>query len=205
MSWRLARSLETQRAEVLERYPGTTIWTIGDVDHRARASDHNPNAADIVCAIDILGRAPARAVWDLILITRDSRLKYMIFDGQIVNSTIRPWEIRPYSGDNPHRDHIHVSVGRGRDGASTRPDLYDDPSPWWGTSEEDDLTPDERKMLRSIYKSIGGDPDNLGGDSDRPRNLADDHRRLRFDSRAKGRALGLEVDVDGEPGKDIVS
>lgn len=73
------------------------------------------------------------------------------------------------------------------------------------TIEEDDLTPDDRKMLRSLYKAIGGDPDNLGGDNDRPRDLSDDARRLRFDSRARGRALGLKVDVNGQPGQDIVS
>src|SRR5690606_24160084 len=52
-AWRLARSLETLRDEIRSVYPGTTVWTIGDAAHVV--SDHRPNAAGVVCAIDVKG------------------------------------------------------------------------------------------------------------------------------------------------------
>ena len=42
MAWRLARSLEVLRGEVLELHPGTTVWTIGDADHAATWSATTP-------------------------------------------------------------------------------------------------------------------------------------------------------------------
>ncbi|MFC4560957.1 hypothetical protein ACFO4E_03695 [Nocardiopsis mangrovi] len=56
MSWRLARSLATLRAEINTAAPDRSKrsdGSIGDAAHRASASDHNPNAAGVVCAIDI--------------------------------------------------------------------------------------------------------------------------------------------------------
>ena len=51
--WRLAKSIDTLKREVQTRYPGTTVWTIGDEDHRNGYSDHNPNSHVVVCAADI--------------------------------------------------------------------------------------------------------------------------------------------------------
>lgn len=132
MSWRLAHSLDRLRAEVRTAYPGTTVWTIGDAAHRNRASDHNPNAAGVVTAIDVVGRAPAQATVDRIVRSRDPRVKYIIWRGRIMGGAAgpSPWVWRNYTGSNQHMDHAHISVGRGRDGQSTRPDLYDSRSPW---------------------------------------------------------------------------
>lgn len=131
--WKLARSLQVLADEVEARWPGTTIWSIGDPAHASRASDHNPRPGDrVVCAIDIVGPA-APIIWAHLLETRDPRLKYFIHAKRIVSSTNQPWVIRPYNGD-PHANHIHVSVGRGPDGKSTGP--VDDPSPW-GLLEDD--------------------------------------------------------------------
>lgn len=154
MSWRLARSLETLSDEVQERFPDTTIWTIGDADHRNRASDHNPNGAGVVCAIDVLGREQAAALWAHLLKRRDPREKYQIHARRIVSSTVSPWETRYYDGNNPHLDHIHVSVGRGQSGSSYRPDLYDDPAPW-GFTEEDDMTPEQARKLDEVHAVLG--------------------------------------------------
>lgn len=129
---RTARSITQLQAELDARFPGrvTPDWTLGDQSHAARASDHNPNAADVVCAIDIRGADTARVVWDHLMGTRDGRVKYMIHAGKIVNSTVSPWRIRDYNGSNQHSDHIHISVGRGPDGRSGRPDLYDSTGSW---------------------------------------------------------------------------
>ncbi len=131
MSWRLAHALEQLRAEVLERWPDTTVWTIGDADHRQRASDHNPTTTGVVCAIDVVddGRGQADELWTFLLERRDRRMKYAIHDARIVSATVSPWTVRTFDG-HPHAGHIHVSVGRGVDGRSRRPELYDDPTPW---------------------------------------------------------------------------
>lgn len=130
MSWRLAGSLQTLRAEILDRFPGTTIWSIGDAAHRHRASDHNINSRGVVCAIDVVGGDQGNALWQFILDTKPDRVKYAIWQRRIVNSTVSPWTPRHYSGSNPHETHIHISVGRGPSGRSNDPHRYDDTSPW---------------------------------------------------------------------------
>ena len=139
-AWRLAGSLVQLRDEVWAIWPGTTVWTIGDQEHRSRYSDHNENADGVVTAIDVVGKEQAQAVFRHILAARDGRTKYAIHDRQIVNSTVSPWVVRDYDGSNPHTSHVHISVGRGRDGRTTRPDLYDSTAPWGlGQNEEDDM------------------------------------------------------------------
>lgn len=157
MSWRLAYALEDLRAEVLERWPGTTVWTIGDQDHASRASDHNPNQEDVVCAVDVLGREKAHTIWHHLLDRRDHRTKYMIFDRQIVSSTRSPWQVRRYGGRNPHSDHIHVSVGRGPDGRSTGP--YDERGPWGLTQDPDEegwimATEEDWERLERVVRGV---------------------------------------------------
>jgi hypothetical protein len=157
MAWRAARSLTILQAELNQAFPRRTRpdWILGDPAHRARASDHNPRPGDgVVCAIDIRGRDTARAVWEHLLKTRDRRVKYVIFDGKLVSAVNQPWVIRPYKGTNPHRDHLHLSVGRGPDGRSTGP--VDDTTPWGLTGsptppEEDEMTP---QQLDTILKHI---------------------------------------------------
>jgi peptidoglycan hydrolase-like protein with peptidoglycan-binding domain len=134
MAWRLARSLQQLQRELDQRFPRRVKpdWTIGDPAHRARASDHNPRADGVVCAIDVRGRDTAAWLFDHLRRARDARVKYIIFNRQIVSSTNSPWTVRSYGGSNPHADHIHISVGRGPDGRSTGP--VDDASPWGITS-----------------------------------------------------------------------
>lgn len=55
MAWRLAKSLAVLRDEVNTVAPGrskASDGTIGDDAHQGSPSDHNPNGADVVCAID---------------------------------------------------------------------------------------------------------------------------------------------------------
>jgi hypothetical protein len=135
MSWRLARSLRQLQRELDARFPSRLKpdWTIGDVAHQKRASDHNPNPQGVVCAIDVRSREVAALVAEHIRRTRDPRIKYVIHDSRIfssydhVNGKAYTW--RPFGG-NPHTDHAHISVGRGRDGQSTNPDLYDSEATW---------------------------------------------------------------------------
>ena len=111
MAWKLAPALVVLRAQVDKALPKrskASDGTIGDARHQAEAhSDHNPNAADIVCAWDCTA-TPANPVWQKLAddIADDSRTGYVIFDRHI-NGDGR-W--LAYRGSDPHTNHIHVSV-----------------------------------------------------------------------------------------------
>ena len=124
----MARSLEVLRDEIRAVHPGTTIWTIGDEHHVV--SDHRPNAAGVVCAIDVLGDKglDLAAFAEHLRKTNHKAVKYVIFNRRIWSKARSGEGWRPYSGDNPHTSHVHISVGVGPDGQSTGP--YDDESPW---------------------------------------------------------------------------
>lgn len=133
MTWRLAKSLLTLQAELNKEYPKRTKpdWTIGDQSHKSRASDHNPNDAGVVCAMDVRegGGIPLKEVAETVrkLIGKHPAVKYVIHDGRIAGTwTDGKWTA--YSGPNAHETHVHVSVGTGRDGKSTG--AYDSVQPW---------------------------------------------------------------------------
>lgn len=139
MAWRLAKSLETLRTEANAAAPNRSKLadgTIGDTAHARSASDHNPNTADVVCALDLThdpdNGADCHAWAETIRQNRHSNVKYVIWTGQMFSAYARgniprfTW--RPYTGSNPHTSHMHISVGLGRDGRSQPP--YDDESSW---------------------------------------------------------------------------
>lgn len=116
-SWRLARSLEDLRSRIntiAPRRSKASDGTIGDPAHRARTSDHNPNADGVVCALDIThdpaGGCDAGAIAESLRQSKDPRIKYVIWNKRIFSSTMQPWVWRPYTGTNPHQKHVHVSV-----------------------------------------------------------------------------------------------
>lgn len=127
MAYRLARSLDRLRAQINATYPNrkkTSDGWIGDAAHRARPSDHNPNAAGVVTALDIThdpaNGVDAGALAERLRTSGDPRIKYIISNHRIANSG-QPW--RKYTGSNPHTLHVHISVA-----ASAK--LYDDDRDW---------------------------------------------------------------------------
>lgn len=121
MAYRIAKSLDQMRSQVNFHAPSRSKasdgW-IGDAKHAATTSDHNPWVKDgktgIVTALDVT-HDPAKGIdtWKLadhLRIKRDPRIKYVISNGRIFSSIVAPWTWRKYSGSNPHRSHIHVSV-----------------------------------------------------------------------------------------------
>lgn len=133
---RLAESLVTLRAQADAAWPGRSKasdgW-IGDAAHQATASDHNPNAAGVVCAFD-LTHDPDHGVdigviFQAIYDAPQPDVKYIIANGQIAfpHRSTAPG-IYPYGGSDPHTGHLHTSVGVGHDGQSVEP--YDDTDPW---------------------------------------------------------------------------
>lgn len=111
-------------ASILEQ--ATTLWpnrsrlsdgTIGDADHAARVSDHNPDSRGIVHAAD-LTHDPAHGCdahyWADVIRRRaaagdEPRLKYVISARRIASPT-SSWAWRVYDGSNPHEAHAHFSV-----------------------------------------------------------------------------------------------
>lgn len=132
--WRPAKSLIKLREEVNAAWPGRSKKSdgiIGDEAHQTRDSDHNPWVRDgntgVVTAIDIThdpdAGVDASKLVAALLASRDVRIKYIIWNKQIVNSSVSPWVARPYKGKNPHTKHFHLSV-------SSNKALYDDEKPW---------------------------------------------------------------------------
>lgn len=163
MDWRLARSLVVLRDEVNRAYPGRPTGsdgTIGDTAHSSRTSDHNPNSAGVVCAIDLTewvqnGVEMNDRLAEFLREKRDSRLKYVISDGRMFSSystDSRPaWQWGPYSGINAHTQHVHVSVH----GA------YDDPRPWGIINTlEDWLSATAEQQIAELHAAVitGGPP-----------------------------------------------
>lgn len=155
MAWRLAKSLETLRSQVNAKYPNrskASDGTIGDEAHRKEASDHNPNGAGVVTALDLThdpkNGFDAHKTANTLLAKRHPNLKYIISNSRIGGSHTG-WKWTPYSSSNPHSQHIHVSVGRGADGSSTQP--YDDTIKWnIGDTMADKFTPAQANKLVAI-------------------------------------------------------
>jgi len=121
VSWRVAKSLLALRRVIDSRAPHrskASDGTIGDAAHASRSSDHNPWVKDgptgVVTAMDIThdpaGGCDAGKLAESIRASRDPRVKYIIWNRQITSSTVAPWTWRPYSGENPHTKHVHISV-----------------------------------------------------------------------------------------------
>lgn len=150
MAWRLAKSLDTLRAQVNALYPNrskTSDGTVGDAAHASRSSDHNPWVLDgktgVVTALD-LTHDPARGIDGEKLAARlvegrDSRIKYIIWNRKIISGAAgpKPWQPRPYKGKNPHDHHVHISV-------NSQKAHYDRLTRW-----ELDLTPDTDPIGRA--------------------------------------------------------
>lgn len=74
-------------------------------------------------------------VVNALVASRDPRIKYLIWRGQILSSQTSPWTWRKYTGANGHFEHLHISV-------SDDPKLYDDERTWSiGVTTAADISP----------------------------------------------------------------
>lgn len=136
--WRVAQSLEVLKKQINAAYPDRSTrsdGTIGDDRHRTKVSDHNAHINDggvgIVTAFDIthdpVHGCDAGTIATLLHASRDPRIKYIIWNRRIANSSpigaAPAWAWRAYVGSNPHDKHCHLSVK-----ASKK--LFDDASNW---------------------------------------------------------------------------
>jgi hypothetical protein len=136
--WRTAASLVQLLKQVDAMAPRrrkASDGTVGDAAHQGRDSDHNPWIVDgdvgVVTALDITNDpsngCSAQAIAEAIHASRDGRVKYIIWNRMIANFEAKgsapAWAWRPYTGDNPHNKHIHISV------RAQKP-LYDSTASW---------------------------------------------------------------------------
>lgn len=92
-----------------------------DLRHQAIVSDHNDgNAVDLTH--DPASGCDAHKWARELVARRDRRIKYVISNGEIWSSLMANKGWRPYTGDNPHRKHAHVSILW---------EARDDTSPWF--------------------------------------------------------------------------
>lgn len=138
--WRLAKSLGVLREQINVLSPNRlkiSDGTIGNPEHAAKTSDHNPwirimedgKQMGIVTGLDITNDPrhgiASREVAEALIESQDPRIKYVIADGEIAAGTQGPsaWKWRKYKGENSHHHHVHISVH------SSKAD-FDDDSPW---------------------------------------------------------------------------
>jgi hypothetical protein len=120
VSWKLSKAGQQLREQIDDAFPDRDRRSDGSLaspGHKAHSpkSDHNPDAAGIVRALDIDANLASdkSAAFDLadqlrLLARSDKRISYIIF-----NSKIASWrgnyKWRSYKGINPHKTHIHIS------------------------------------------------------------------------------------------------
>ncbi len=139
--WRVCKALEQLRAQINVAAPNRkkdSDGGIGDIAHwhKGSASDHNPWIADgpnkgVVTARDFthdkLHQCDCAVLVASLLVAKDSRIKYIIWDSVIYNAAptqgSAAWAGRPYTGPNKHNKHAHISVKSSK--AS-----YDNTSAW---------------------------------------------------------------------------
>lgn len=157
MGYRRAKALDALLAQINALFPGRAKasdgW-VGDTSHAARKSDHNPNSAGVVCAIDVTtdpnDGADTERLAECIRLARDPRVKYVIYNGRMFSSystsNCAAWAWRNYTGANPHRHHFHISV-------QPAPERYDDSAAWdlGGVAKPAPTRPTLRKGMASEY------------------------------------------------------
>lgn len=146
MTWRVADSLDVLLGEINAAAPGRSKisdGSIGDADHAARDSDHNPWVIDsrgigVVRARDFT-HDPEHGMDGNVLAPQLAALlgkhpalgsgAYVIWSSRIMSKDRIAEGWRPYSGTNAHEHHVHLSVGTSN---------YDSTAPW-GVLQEDDM------------------------------------------------------------------
>lgn len=124
--WRAMNSLLVLRGQANLIAPNRSTASdglVGDAAHAATTSDHNPHYVagvgdEIVTALD-LTHDPAHGFdsytfAETLRRNRDPRIKYVISNHRLFSSyatsSYPAWTWRPYSGTDPHTNHVHISV-----------------------------------------------------------------------------------------------
>lgn len=125
-TWRAMSSLLVLRDQVdviAPRRSRASDGLVGDSAHQGTNSDHNPHyvagvGSNIVTALD-LTHDPAHGFdsyrfAEVLRQARDRRIKYVISNRRIFSSYASgnraAWAWGPYTGSDPHTNHVHTSV-----------------------------------------------------------------------------------------------
>lgn len=156
MGYYLAPSLGQLRAEVDARWPGRDTasdgW-IGDAAHTY--GDHLPDPdTGVVRALDIdASDIDAMAVVRALI--ADPRTEYVIHAGRIwLRSS--GFRARVYTGANPHRTHIHLSLRHTLSAENST-------AKWLPEQEDDDMTQEQYKALMDQHRVTRGELNKIGG------------------------------------------
>lgn len=153
-TWRVARALDTLLSQLNASAPGrnkASDGSIGDTSHQNRSSDHNPwYGPGIVTARDFThdpaGGLDCQWLAERLVASRDSRIKYVIWNRRIIDSRQgnRPWQWVAYDGTNPHTKHLHLSVMDASSCDDTRTWNLGAPTP----SQEEDMPLTDEDVTR---------------------------------------------------------
>jgi hypothetical protein len=161
---RRAYGLDALRSEIDERWEGRDVrsdgW-IGDAKHRSRPSDHNPNSAGVVQAIDVDEHTDrsersdevGRWLWDALLRSQDERIAYVIYEHRMFSSYKSgrgpAWTVGQGRG---HTQHLHISLVD-----DVR--LHDSSARWFAhlsalTNGDDTMTPAQESKLDTALSQL---------------------------------------------------
>jgi hypothetical protein len=167
VKWRMAKALEVLRQQINETWPGRSLAAdggIGNAEHAARKSDHNPDANGVVTARDFTHDLrvgfDSNAFAHALTISGDSRIDYVISFGRSLTAIFgdngkgrNAWIWQVYKGKNRHDHHVHVSV-------IDDPQFYDDTGSWnYGSMKVDrslSRKGPDRFELPTIVKGVKG-------------------------------------------------
>lgn len=171
-SWSVSPILVPLVGDVRAKHPGIVVGTIGDPAHQAEESDHNPDQWDFVCAADFMigthfTAADAEALFQRLRALRDGRTAYVIYNRRIFSRTVSAWTVRPYTEEDPHTGHLHVSVVHGANPHPT--------TSWNIYPLEDDMPTADEIATATVNKlmgqTIGASGPNVAQDLERAENI----------------------------------
>jgi hypothetical protein len=176
--WRAAQAIVTfgRQIEELEPARHKSDGTVASAKHdkKSPGSDHRPSprtGVGTVRAIDFGERGGHGFVDDIVealRLSKDPRIKYVIHNGRKFQShktkNIKAWEWFPYTGENPHTDHGHLSVKAGDLGEQAHEFsvVSGQPIGEIGTNQEEadeemQFTPNEEAFLKNFVKIVSED------------------------------------------------
>lgn len=161
MAWQTARNMDRLRTNARSKWPGITIYDIGDIAHAQGVSGHNPDdmvlpqggRAELsdpdglqeVRALDFMinSKFTAANARELVTALRDirsrRRLYYVIYNRRIYR---RDGSDSPYTGSDPHTGHVHAS-GWWEDDANT--------ADWTAVLEIGDDMPTAEEIATAVW------------------------------------------------------
>lgn len=137
MAWKEAAGLKTLKEQFDVAFPGrdrASDGAIGNAEHAARSSDHNPNGRGYVCARDFDEDVKPKSKAESERLMRSfgnelaayassglpgsDRVKYVVYEDQVASGTYRAswWRFRGSGYGHTHHLHLSVTQAAEKDG-----------------------------------------------------------------------------------------